>query len=242
MEDEMLIAKITKIFIYVIFFCALSWILMYKNRRDKTSVISNWSIIFPMIAALIIGVMIILKIISIDPTKFFDFGEPTNHIINDKANANEEYGYRNWELYSNLRKDRLGKNINLDGGWRILDDSNKYIEFRGDKYYIFDDIKKKGDNYSSGTYSLLSLEINDERIKNAVEGVDGLIVQNNFYLIRFNQNKLIINKEDKSDSIVNNSFNQLWLLVDHDEEGIEAIVIDYDNINEENTYYFKLVD
>lgn len=125
-----------------------------------------------------------------------------------------------WKKYSNLRSGELGEIVDLNGGWRILSDDKNYVVFKDDKYYKYDSI----DDMKSYTVNSVTIDNGREGLKKyglSDDGEIGNFINNISKYIQIE--KLYIVNYDSSSKSKDNI--EIWILIDHDREGIQAINI-----------------
>ena len=150
-----------------------------------------------------------------------------------------------WNDYSDLRKGSLGKKLDINGEYRILSDKENYVVFKNNEYYKYDSVNNKENNYEHGTVTI-------------EKGMDGLnkfgisssdleqfsnmhianISVDNIYILTCSPSEEVVNGEVTS--ITNEERLELWILIDHDKEGIQAVNVDVDT--QELVSYVKTKD
>ncbi len=177
--------------------------------------------------------------------------------IDDQSNLNvieddEMYGLldsmSNWNKYSDLRSGTLGKKVTINGGWRILENSEEYWEFKDGKFWWYKSVNNLNDNYYYGTTKiatglkgLKSVGLDEENLKNVLSSSNGKVSQNDIYAIICTPTKLISDGQDKSSTISEETkLKEVWIIINHNDEGIEGQTL---NLNTYGTsYYVKIKD
>lgn len=177
--------------------------------------------------------------------------------INDnfvaQAEQDELAGYlesmTNWNRYSSVRTGTLGTNLNINGGWRILSDSETYWTFKNNEFWWYKSVNDLNDNYWYGTTEIVTgkeglakVGLNENSIESITSQSGGKVTADNIHAIIMTPTKIISNGEDKSSTNIpeDSKWTYVWILVDHGSEGIEAQVL---NVNTYDTsYYVKIND
>lgn len=155
----------------------------------------------------------------------------------------------NWNRYSELRKDNLGKVKDINGGWRILSDSETYYEFKNGEFWWYKSVNDLNDNYWYGTTNIVTgkdglklLGLDENKIDTIVSNSKGNVNADDIYAVVLTPTKIISDGVDKSSTNIpeNSKWDQVWIIVDHGNEGIEAQVLHLDTADA--TYYFKYKD
>lgn len=156
---------------------------------------------------------------------------------------------RNWNAYSELRTGNLGKIKSINGGWRILSDSEVYWKFEDGQFWWYKSLNDLDDNYWYGTTQILIgkagmavADIDENKFDAMISNSSGKITENDVYTIVCTPTKFILNGVDKSntDILEGITWTYICVLVDHGTEGIEAQVLD--PINADIKYYVKIAD
>ena len=179
--------------------------------------------------------------------------------INDNSNVNviedDELGgvldsMSNWNRYSELRSGSLAKKANINGGWRILGDSEQYWEFKDGKFWWYKSVNDLNDNYWYGTTKIVTgleglklVGLGEDNLKNVLSNANGKISQNDVYAVICTPTKIISDGEDKSSTNIPNDtkWKYVWIVIDHGSEGIEGQVLDMTS-GYETSYFVKLKD
>ncbi len=155
----------------------------------------------------------------------------------------------NWNRYSDLRSGTLAKKATINGGWRKLDDSEEYWEFKDGKFWWYESVNNLNDNYYYGTTKiatglegLKSVGLSEDNLKNVLSSANGKISQNDVYAVICTPTKLISGGEDKSSTKIpeGSKLNYVWIVINHDSEGIEGQVMNLQSYG--ISYYVKIKD
>ncbi len=155
----------------------------------------------------------------------------------------------NWNRFSNLRTGDLGQISYITGGWRVLENSEEYWEFKQGQFWWYQSINNLNDNYWYGTTQILlgkeglkSVGIDETKINNILTRANGKVTENDLYALVLTPTKIISGGVDKSSTNipVGTKWKKVWILVDHGTEGIEAQTIDLDTA--QTSYYVKVKD
>lgn len=125
-----------------------------------------------------------------------------------------------WSKYKDERIGALGKERTLVGLWKQLGSDKKYYELTEDTICIYNDIENKS-NSKCGTYKISDFD--DEDNSPYINNIKDKIMDKGIFFIEVN----FINEtigETKEEEV-----ELLWILIDHEEEGIEAKVIEDEN-------------
>ena len=174
--------------------------------------------------------------------------------IDDEEDVTSEYdeddiadyleSMSNWNRYSELRQGELGKFAYLDGGWRILGDSEQYWEFKSGQFYWYKSVNDLNDNYWNGSYTyyygktgLTMAGIDENRLDTIIENSNGTISSTDVVTVVMTPTKIISGGEDLSSTNIpaDTQWTFVWIIIDHDDEGIEGQVL---NVNNASTSYF----
>ena len=149
----------------------------------------------------------------------------------------------NWNRYSSLRSGDLAKKPVLEGGWRILSDSENYWYFKNGEFWWYKSYTDLQDNYWYGTVKvykgkegLTKIGIDKDKLDILTSNTNGRINEDNVYSIILTPKKIISNGEDKSSTnITGDDWHFVWVIVDHGSDGIEAQT---GNIDTGDAYYY----
>ncbi|MBQ8539410.1 MAG: zinc-ribbon domain-containing protein [Ruminococcus sp.] len=180
--------------------------------------------------------------------------ETQSETSNENVIYDEElYGYldsmRNWNMYSELREGDLGKKKTINGGWRVLSDSETYWEFKDGEFWWYKSADDLKDNYWYGTTEVLtgkeglaSAGLDENKIDVIFSNSSGTVTADDVYTIVCTPTKIISGGEDKSSTNIpdGTTWTYVWIIVDHGREGIEAQVLNL--VNYETSYYVKIKD
>ena len=177
----------------------------------------------------------------------------TNELDNNTTYDDELYymldSMSNWNRYSDLRSRDLGKINTIDGGWRILDNSETYWKFEDGQFWWYKSLNELNDNYWYGTTQIVTGKsgfkiagIDENKLDNIISKSSGKITENDIYTIVCTPNKIIYNGVDESNTNipVGTTWTYVWILIDHGAEGIEAQVFNAETYD--TSYYVKLED
>ncbi len=135
-----------------------------------------------------------------------------------------------WNIYSSARSGSLGSQRNIEGEWRILSNSEVYWVFRGNEFYWYQSFNNFNDNYWYGTYenytgkeALKKLGLDPNQLDSLMANKKGL-KESDVYALILTPKKIIVEGEDKSSTNIpeGSTWNYLWVIVDHGEEGLEG--------------------
>lgn len=150
----------------------------------------------------------------------------------------------NWNRYSDLRSGTLAKKATINGGWRKLDDSEEYWEFKDGKFWWYESVNNLNDNYYYGTTKiatglegLKSVGLDEVSLKNILSRANGKISQNDVYAIICTPTKLIFDGEEIPEG---SKLNYVWIVINHDSEGIEGQAMNLQSYG--TSYYVKIKD
>lgn len=172
-----------------------------------------------------------------------------DNVIYDDDLYNSLNSLRNWNRYSELRTGNLGKVKSINGGWRILSDSETYWKFENGQFWWYKSVNDLNDNYWYGTTQVLTGKagltvagIDESKLDTIVSNSSGNVIVNDVYTIVCTPTKIISGGVDKSDTNIpeGTTWTYVWILVDHGAEGIEAQVLNTGNYD--TSYYVKIAD
>ena len=153
----------------------------------------------------------------------------------------------NWNTYKSARSGSLGTKKTIEGGWRILANSEEYWTFNNGEFYYYKSVNDLNDNYYQGTYKVYTGKTGAAKV--GIEGsrIDAIVSRNkgiketDIYTIILTPKKIISGGEDKSSTnLGSEDWQNVWILVDHGKEGIEGQSI---NVKSGDTsYYVKIKD
>lgn len=171
------------------------------------------------------------------------------NVIHDEELYNFLISLRNWNAYSKLRTGDLGKIKSINGGWRILSDSEVYWKFEDGQFWWYKSLNDLDDNYWYGTTQILIgkagialADIEENKFDAMISNSCGKITENDVYTIVCTPTKFILDGVDKSNTDISEDITWIFVcvLIDHGAEGIEAQVLD--PINADIKYYVKIAD
>lgn len=192
----------------------------------------------------------LLKNIDIsDLTSAKEDNTSNDNVIYDTELYNALNSLSNWNRYSSLRSGKLGENKSINGGWRILSSSETYWKFEDGKFWWYKSVNDLNDNYWYGTTKIYTGKegltvagLDESRLDKITSNTSGKVTANDVYTIVLTPTKIISNGIDKSDTNIpaGTTWTYVWILVDHETEGIEAQVLNIGNYN--TSYYVKIED
>lgn len=192
----------------------------------------------------------LLKKINInEQTSIKQDNNPDDHVIYDDDLYNVLDSLHNWNRYSELRTDNLGKINSINGGWRILSDSETYWKVENGEFWWYKSVNDLNDNYWYGTTQILTgragltvAGIDESILDRIVSNSSGKVTENDVYTVVYTPTKIISGGVDKSDTNIppGTTWTYVWILVDHETEGIEAQVLNTETYD--TSYYVKITD
>lgn len=175
--------------------------------------------------------------------------ESDDNVIYDDDLYNALDSLSNWNRYSNLRSGTLGKLTTIDGGWRMLDDSEQYWKFENGQFWWYQSVNNLNDNYWYGTTKVVTGKdglalagLDESKVDSIISQSNGKVTANDIHTIVFTPTKIISGGVDKSATNIpeGTTWTYVWILVDHGSEGIEAQVLNMQTYS--TSYYVKLSD
>lgn len=175
--------------------------------------------------------------------------ESEDNVIYDNDLYNALDSLSNWNRYSNLRSGTLGKLATIDGGWRMLDDSEQYWKFEDGQFWWYQSVNDLNDNYWYGTTKVIKGKdglaqagLDESKVDSIISQSNGKVTSNDINTIIFTPTKIISGGVDKSATNIpeGTTWTYVWILVDHGSEGIEAQVLNMQTYY--TSYYVKLSD
>ena len=215
-----------------------------KCTEKTTGIILNSIALFIVVIVAIIFFSIIIFAGALvtrsdfDPSDIFDDYPYTEHLENESIE---------WSTHKSLRRGELGYNLEINGLFRILDNTTEAWKFNSGEFYWYKDINDTDDNYWTGKYNVLigkegltALGIDETKIEDLIMGTD--VKNENIYALEITPSKIISGGVDKSSTNIpeNTKWTYVWILVDHGSEGIEARVLNADT--NKTSYFVKLAD
>ena len=155
----------------------------------------------------------------------------------------------NWNRYKDLRTGNISHNKGINGGWRILSDSETYWVFKNNEFWWYKSVNDLNDNYWYGTTEIVTGKeglkkagLSEDRVDTIIKQSNGNVTENDIYTVICTPKKIISEGQDKSATNIpaDLKWTYIWIVVDHGTEGIEAQVLNMQAY--ENTYYVKLND
>lgn len=153
----------------------------------------------------------------------------------------------NWNTYKSARSGNLGTKKTIEGGWRILANSEEYWTFKNGEFYYYKSVNDLNDNYYQGTYKVYTGKTGAAKV--GIEGsrIDSIVAKNkgiketDIYTMIMTPKKIISGGVDKSSTnLGSEDWHLVWILVDHGKEGIEGQQL---NVKTADTsYYVKVTD
>ena len=153
----------------------------------------------------------------------------------------------NWNTYKTARSGDLGSKKTIEGGWRILANSEEYWTFKNGEFYYYKSVNDLNDNYYQGTYKVYTGKEGAKKIGIDPSKIDSIVAKNkgiketDIYALILTPKKIISGGEDKSSTnLGSEDWHFEWILVDHGKEGIEGQML---NVKTTDTgYYVKIKD
>ncbi len=155
----------------------------------------------------------------------------------------------NWNMYADLRKENISHNKTINGGWRILNDSEVYWVFKNNEFWWYKSVNDLNDNYWYGTTEIITGKdgfkkagLSEDKIDTIIKQSNGNVTEDDVYTIVCTPKQMISAGQDQSSINIpaDVAWTYIWVVVDHGMEGIEAQVL---NMQEyENSYYVKIND
>ena len=136
----------------------------------------------------------------------------------------------------------------VTGGWRILDSDEQYWEFDNNSFWWYKSVNNLNDNYWQGTIKVIKGKDGFKEAGIDVSKYDAIlkkgnsVTANDIYTVVMTPTKLISGGQDLSSKNIKpgQKMVQIWILVSHGSEGIEAQVYNVDTGNA--SYYVKIKD
>lgn len=156
---------------------------------------------------------------------------------------------RNWNLYSKHRMGKLGKKAEIEGGWRVLADTESYWKFEDDKFWWYKSVNDLDDNYWYGSTKIITglkgvkkAGLNADGLEEMLNMSEGKVTEDDVYTIICTPTKMIQDGIDKTRQKITGEveWTYVWVVCDHGKEGIEGQMIDADTA--QILYYVKLED
>lgn len=210
------------------------YLLISKDKNIILSFMSNTQDDEKIFDSSIIDLLNTIQIEKQEETKK---DNTTNDILNSLSN---------WNKYSNLRTSNLSKEKGIEGNFRILSNSETYWVFKNGEFWWYKSVNDLNDNYWYGTYTvktgkegLKNIGIDESKISSILSKSNN-ITENDIYSLILTPKKIISNGTDKSDTNIpdNSTWNYIWIIVDHGNEGIEGQAIN--TKNNDTSYYVKI--
>ena len=153
----------------------------------------------------------------------------------------------NWNTYQSARSGNLGSKKTIEGGWRILANSEEYWTFKNGEFYYYKSVNDLNDNYYQGTYKIYTGKTGASKIGIDPSKIDSIVAKNkgiketDIYALILTPKKIISGGVDKSSTnLGSEDWHYEWILVDHGKEGIEGQIL---NVKTADTsYYVKIKD
>ena len=152
-------------------------------------------------------------------------------------------------MYADLRKENISHNKTINGGWRILNDSEVYWVFKNNEFWWYKSVNDLNDNYWYGTTEIITGKdglkkagLSEDKIDTIIKQSNGNVTEDDVYTIVCTPKQMISAGQDQSSINIpaDVAWTYIWVVVDHGMEGIEAQVL---NMQEyENSYYVKIND
>lgn len=187
-----------------------------------------------------------------------DKNDADNEVLNLLKNINistlyddELSGYldtmTNWNVYKSARSGDLGKKKTIEGGWRILANSEEYWTFKNGEFGYYKSFNDLNDNYYTGTYKVYTGKTGAAKVGIEESKVESIVTKNkgikesDIYTLILTPKKIVSGGVDKSaTNLGNEDWHMVWILVDHGKEGFEGQML---NVKTADTsYYVKIKD
>lgn len=146
-----------------------------------------------------------------------------------------------WNMYSDLRTGDLAKETSLEGEWRILDHYFSFYVFKDGKYLNYKSKDNIEDNYIKGNYvvdygknGFIIAGLDENKVDEIINSSNGKISEENLCVVTSIIEEFV-NDGVPQELEPNQSVTQVWIIVDHEDEGIEAQVF---NANNNSFYYY----
>ena len=155
----------------------------------------------------------------------------------------------NWNLYSSIRGDAAARKKTIYGEYRILSDDSSYWVFKNGEFWWYKSEDNLNDNYWYGTINvktgksgMKSVGLSESRLDSILDAHDGKVTASDVYSITLVPKKIISKGEDKSATNIpkGTKWKFVWVLIDHNNEGIEAEVLNVDTAD--TSYFVKVKD
>lgn len=172
-----------------------------------------------------------------------------DNVIYDDGLYNALDSLSNWNRYSDLRSGDLGKSKSMNGGWRILSDSETYWKFEDGEFWWYESVNNLSDNYWYGTTQVLTGKaglavagIDEGKLDTIISNSSGNVTADDVYTIVCTPTKIISGGVDKSETNIpaGTTWTYVWIIVDHGADGIEAQVLNTENYS--TSYFVKITD
>ena len=153
-----------------------------------------------------------------------------------------------WNVYSSARKGKLGTKKDINGGWRILGETDAYWVFKNGEFWWYKSMSDLSDNYWYGTTKIYTgaegfkySGLDEDKLAKITVNSRGLISSENVYTLILTPKKIISDGIDKSSTnIVGEDWKFVWVIVDHGSEGLEGQSLNL--MSYDLSYYVKVSD
>lgn len=154
-----------------------------------------------------------------------------------------------WNRYAKHREGNLGKIPDLEGGWRVLADTESYWKFEDDKFWWYKSVYDLDDNYWYGTTEIYTgkegfrrANINADKLDEIISKSKGSLTEKDIYTVICTPTKMIENDMDKSNEKITKQieWTYVWIVCNHGKEGIEGQMINMETATP--LYYVKVED
>lgn len=242
-----------------------------KNNNTKNALIIGGVIIgvFILIFVIFFIVPFIVAFKEMDEERS-NINESASNIISESSNIISNYNsYYNsnsnsnsnsslddtlnslsaWNRYSSVRNNNVKSYTkDINGKWLQLSTNDMYWVFENNTFYWYKSKSNLNDNYWYGTTVIYTgaeafrqVGLAESKMNQTIANSNGLLTANDFKAVICTPTKLIVNGQDKSNTITSGSTKKvIWILVDHGAEGIEGQFLDV--TTGDTAYYFKVLN
>lgn len=184
------------------------------------------------------------NIISNYNSNYSNSNSNSNNTLDDTLNSLSA-----WNRYSSVRNSNVKSYTkDINGKWLQLSTSDMYWIFENNTFYWYKSKSNLNDNYWYGTTKIYTgaeafkqVGLAESKMNQTIANSNGKLTANDFKAVICTPTKLIVNGQDKSNTITNGNVKKImWILVDHGTEGIEGQFLDVNS--GETAYYFKVLN
>lgn len=146
-----------------------------------------------------------------------------------------------WNMYDDLRSGELAKEASIEGEWRILEEYSSSYIFKDGRYVNFNKKENMEENYINGSYvadygkiGFLVAGLDESKLQEIIDNSNGQVSEEDICVLTCSIDQFVkdgVQQELPKDHFV----TQVWIIVDHGDEGIEAQVY---NMNNNSLYYY----